>query len=307
MNKRYMDFVPKNKKVPVKRPVAVRKPVAVAEEPEVYTETYVQETVSFVPEKDFVENVDSVAGSAEFAADGPAGAATDWSAGAGSRKSDTEEDINLEEFFSVDNRASRRRKEPDFGVIEDYKPKFVKTEVTKRPLGGNSEARAAGAGVKSAGAGGPVVKPAGVAGAGARAAGNAARSSMAKPNNDAAAFKAQKIGARPFAKRPATASKTVSNETVYAKAVAKTAAVSEKETLNVPKTKFVNTEKVEKRPLSKNVYKKKVVAPKEEPTGPVTIITKPDKGSHIGVIVTIVLTIILGAAAGTVAFLLLPK
>ena len=82
---------------------------------------------------------------------------------------------------------------------------------------------------------------------------------------------------------------------------------SEKEEFKTPKTRFVNTEKVEKRPLSKNVYKKTIVAPKEEPSGPVTIITKPDKGSHIGVIVTIVLTIILGAAAGTVAFLLLPK
>ena len=78
-------------------------------------------------------------------------------------------------------------------------------------------------------------------------------------------------------------------------------------TLNVPKTRFVNTDKIEKRPLSKNVYKKNVTAPKEEKSAPVTIIAKQDKGSHIGVIITIILTIILGAAAGTVAFLLLPK
>ena len=125
---------------------------------------------------------------------------------------------------------------------------------------------------------------------------------MAKPANTAAAAKAQKVGARPFAKVAAKpAPKAPKNpEAPAKKAESKTEYVT-------PKTRFVNTEKVEKRPLSKNVYKKKVVAPKEEPTGPVTIITKPDKGSHIGVIVTIILTIILGAAAGTVAFLLLPK
>lgn len=71
---------------------------------------------------------------------------------------------------------------------------------------------------------------------------------------------------------------------------------------------FVNTEKVRKRPLSKNVYPKKVVVPKEEkPTAPVTIIDKPEKDSKVGLIVTVIITIILGAAAGTVAFLLLPK
>ena len=63
-----------------------------------------------------------------------------------------------------------------------------------------------------------------------------------------------------------------------------------------------------KRPLSGNIYRKEIAAAvKEEPKGPVTIIAKPEKNSHVGVIVTIILTIILGAAAGTVAFLLLPK
>ena len=84
----------------------------------------------------------------------------------------------------------------------------------------------------------------------------------------------------------------------------------------VPKTKFVNTEKVTKRPLSstKNVYPKKsisVAAPKivspEKPSKPVTIINKPEKDSKVGMIVAIIITIILGAAAGTVAFLLLPS
>ena len=75
----------------------------------------------------------------------------------------------------------------------------------------------------------------------------------------------------------------------------------------VSQTRFVNTDKVVKRPLSKNVYQKKVVEPKEVPQGPVTIIQKPEKDSKVGLVVTIIITIILGAAAGTVAFLLLPK
>ena len=81
------------------------------------------------------------------------------------------------------------------------------------------------------------------------------------------------------------------------------------ETYQPPKNPFINQGKVAKRPLSKNVYAKKpVVAPaKEAPKGPVTIISKPEKQAHVGMIITIILTIILGAAAGTVAFLLLPK
>ncbi len=75
----------------------------------------------------------------------------------------------------------------------------------------------------------------------------------------------------------------------------------------VPKNPFINQGKVEKRPLSKNVYQKKIVVPKEEPKGPVTIISKPDKDTHVSLVVAVILTIILGAAAGTVAFLLLPK
>ena len=92
---------------------------------------------------------------------------------------------------------------------------------------------------------------------------------------------------------------------------------------------FINVNKIEKRPLSKsvrakNVYAKRPViqktpvektvkkevkkeAKKEESKKPVVIITKPEKDSKVGLIVAVILTIILGAAAGTVAFLLLPK
>lgn len=76
-----------------------------------------------------------------------------------------------------------------------------------------------------------------------------------------------------------------------------------------PRTAFLNTAKIEKRPLSKNVYvKKPTVVPREERVEkPVKIIAKPEKDSKAGLIIAIILTIILGAAAGTVAFLLLPK
>ena len=85
------------------------------------------------------------------------------------------------------------------------------------------------------------------------------------------------------------------------------AKTEDKKTYKTPKSPFINQDKVVKRPLSKNVYQKKVEVPKEKPKGPVTIITKPEKQAHVSLIVTIILTIILGAAAGTVAFLLLPK
>ncbi|MBR2836970.1 hypothetical protein IKE79_01275 [Candidatus Saccharibacteria bacterium] len=71
---------------------------------------------------------------------------------------------------------------------------------------------------------------------------------------------------------------------------------------------FLSGAKVVKRPLSRNVYpKKEIITPKEEPAAPVTIIEKPEKDSKARLIITIIITIILGAAAGTVAFLLLPK
>ena len=81
----------------------------------------------------------------------------------------------------------------------------------------------------------------------------------------------------------------------------------ERNTLELPKTAFLNTDKIAKRPLSKNVYHKAIEVPKETPSAPVTIIDKPEKDSKVGIVVTIIVTIVLGAAAGTVAFLLLPK
>jgi hypothetical protein len=117
-----------------------------------------------------------------------------------------------------------------------------------------------------------------------------------------AAAKAQKVGI----KTP-TSAKPVENK--VQKPVDKSVDKPQKTSkFRTPKSPFIKSTKVDKRPLSKNVYsKKKPIAPKEEPKGPVTIIAKPEKDAHTGMIVTIILTIILGAAAGTVAFLLLPK
>ncbi len=109
-----------------------------------------------------------------------------------------------------------------------------------------------------------------------------------------AKIKAQKVGNK------ATESHS-KNENV------KKAASEEKKVYKAPKSPFINQEKVVKRPLSKNVYQKKVEVPKEEPKGPVTIINKPKKDEKVGLIIAVILTIILGAAAGTVAFLLIPK
>ena len=109
------------------------------------------------------------------------------------------------------------------------------------------------------------------------------------------------ILAKPVAKKSAV----VAVEKPVEKFVSTPAVSSSK--MEIPKNPFINTAKVAKRPLSKNVYKKEVKTPDEKPKGPVTIISKPEKGAHVSLIVTIILTIVLGAAAGTVAFLLLPK
>ena len=74
-----------------------------------------------------------------------------------------------------------------------------------------------------------------------------------------------------------------------------------------PKSRFVNIDKVVQRPLSPSVHRSEPVVSNEKTSGPVTIIEKPEKDSKVAIVVAIILTIILGAAAGTVAFLLLPK
>lgn len=180
------------------------------------------------------------------------------------RESDGE--ISLEEMFAEKPKpagVSEGLKSAKFGVIEDYRPKFVKTEVKKRPLGVKTDSGA---------------KP-------ARASITVTKKPIAKPVTKPATKLAVKTAPKAIAKKPAPAGAIQAN--------------------------FINLNKIEKRPLSKNVYAKKpLVAPvvkKEESKKPTVIIAKPEKDSKVGMIVAVILTIILGAAAGTVAFLLLPK
>lgn len=159
-----------------------------------------------------------------------------------------------------------QEKQPVLGIVEDLSPKFVKTDVPKRPLGQKGHFSQEKTGVK--------------------------------------AVKARPVGMRveTKAKKPDVKKKSVE------KPVEKVAKKPVEKTYRPPKAQFINQDKVVKRPLSKNVYvQKEEKILKEQPQGPVTIISKPEKQAHVGMIITIIITIILGAAAGTIAFLLLPK
>lgn len=184
-----------------------------------------------------------------------------------------EEGLAIEEMF-----AEKLDDSPDkLGVIEDFQPKFVQADVKKRPLGKKSVARA-------------ITKPAAKSdakvkiGVGAEPEIKSGVSLGAKPVVKPVAKPVVKPGAKPVAK-PKVGPRG-------------------------PRVAFVNVNKIEKRPLSSSGYanvRKPLPYKREEPKGPEKIITKPEKDSNAGLIITIVVTIILGAAAGTVAFLLLPK
>lgn len=115
-----------------------------------------------------------------------------------------------------------------------------------------------------------------------------------------AAIKAQKVKAdkipKPVAKPVKPSKEPVKSEKSHA--------------YQAPKAQFINQEKIVKRPLSKNVYLRELEKSEKteaEPQKPVTIVSEPKKKSHLGTVFAVILTIILGAAAGAVAFLLLPK
>ncbi len=167
-----------------------------------------------------------------------------------------DEEVVVEEIFA-------EREEP-VKKAPTVQPKFVKTEVKKRPLGNKA------------------VKPASI---------------VKKPAM--------------IAKKPAAVAKKPVATPVAAKPV-----VAPKRPAPLgQRAKFVNTDKIEKRALGKTTNRvKSVPVPEavkaEKPKkskAPEKIIAKPEKDSKAGLIIAIILTIILGAAAGTVAFLLLPK
>ncbi len=167
-----------------------------------------------------------------------------------------------EDALSIGAETFSLKKGPRYGVIEEFRPKFVKTEVEKRPL---------------------------------------SRSHFTNKKTELTAAKAQKVGlkevSKPVEKPVEKPEKTENNKK----------SAEDKAKMKIPKSPFINQAKVAKRPLSKNIYERTVKPTEEVPTGPVTIISKPEKDTKISLVVTIILTIILGAAAGTVAFLLLPK
>lgn len=187
-------------------------------------------------------------------------------------------------------------REPFYGVIEDYQPAvtsntannyfaaFNGAKVEKRPL---SHVKQAEAKVND--------NPAVVA-----------------ENDELAKAKAKKIRSPLFgmSRKSAKAEKAAKSAESLDKPAVKP--VKEQvgiETMKTPKpSPFIKSAQVEKRPLSKNVYQKPAPKPAvTEPSGPVTIIDKPERDAHIGLVIAIVLTIVLGAAVGTFAFLLLPK
>ena len=243
---------------------------------------------------------------------------------------------------------------PKLGVVEDYKPKFVNTDVPKRPLHNETTdyttiAEAAGVALMNQGkkeiaqTKTQKVKR-GLLGRKKREAvtleskmtttqgnaekgnkvGSATRSGV-KTSSSIAGKATSNIEKGTDAKRGMSVGRaTNTRREMNAGGAANTAKRTSARGLQVslgkerekkvppgatfvaPRSPFINQDKVVKRPLSsRNVYQKPVA--KEEKKGPVTIITNSEKDSKVGLLVTIILTIVLGAAAGTVAFLLLPK
>ena len=140
--------------------------------------------------------------------------------------------------------------------------------------------------------------------------------SLAK-SSKAPMFKAANVEKRPLSAPRHFVSKKAMQDITAAKAekISKNPLDLSKKTAEKPNRKketedfkppFINRN-VEKRPLSKTVYPPKTAKVSEESSGPVTIINKPEKDANASLVIVILLTIILGAAVGTVAFLLLPR
>lgn len=160
-----------------------------------------------------------------------------------------------QEYYSAGNAGNFSiKKEPEYGVIEDFHPKFVRAEVEKRPLSRSH--------FKT----------------------QESEISRIKSNNINKSLKEGNTGGGSDNKK------------------------SNNQSLKIPKSPFIAKAKVNKRPLSKNIYSKSVQPTKEPTSGPVTIITKPEsEGGKGSMVIAVILTIILGAVAGTIAFLILPK
>ena len=235
-----------------------------------------------------------------------------------SKKAEPKE-LPMEEIFEEKPRPAgvSTGLEPKFGVIEDYRPKFVRTEVPKRPLAAKPVASSV---EKKNVAPKKVVKPAMtrpvVTKSGSIVRPGAPKRPVANRSVAQPKLAVQKTAVQRSVAQP----KLAVQKTAVQRSVAQPKPVAKKPVgPEGPRiTKFLNTNKIEKRPLSRTVPK--FVPPVPEPKfedepekkskkkkTPERIIAMPDKDSRAGMIIAVILTIILGAAAGTVAFLLLPK
>ncbi|MBQ3433052.1 hypothetical protein IJG22_02005 [Candidatus Saccharibacteria bacterium] len=201
--------------------------------------------------------------------------------GAGDQKVVVQRTMTTQRTTSVQKTAGGFgiRSDVKLGEIEDLSPKFVKMDVPKRPLGDGLEHK------------------------------NVVQSTA---ENEVKEAKSRKLIGRFRGKTAKANAKAGAGTNV--KGSAKTVSGKGKESVDkagtfvTPRPAFINQDKVAKRPLSKNTYPKKITATDEQVgAGPVAIIAKPERESKAGLVVAIILTIILGAVAGTIAFLLLPK
>ena len=305
MNKKYIDFVPSSRKSSGMRrkPSAQRRVVTAKEERMVVTlpdTTYVSRRGIFRAAEVRGGVADSDSGIKT--GDGAAGVWGDDEK-VEYQKRRVRDRKKVDDNESATKRVTIKANEnnfsikgsPKLGVVEDYNPKFVNKDVPKRPL--HNEA----------------VSYATIT--------DASRASIEKKNQDELTkAKSQRVkkgllGKKKNMNEGAVATKaaksTASTNAITNSNKVKTNGVGESLRVATPKTAshspFINQEKVIKRPLSKNVYQRPDSSTRETPKGPVTIISTSEKDSKIGLLVTIILTIILGAAAGTIAFLLLPK
>ena len=309
MNKKYIDFVPTNKDGRGKTPVNQGKDVAPTVRRRAVAPTVRRGTIASVPAR----RVTMQSTSTKRVSTGGISVKTvsarrvTTKRGTGMGRSTRQAEVYTElpamqnDLMAIDTEMdsfSLNGGTSEFGVVEDLPSRFVNTAVDKRPLSNGPVAQSN-------------IEYAGYAGYDDYGGG------FETVNNDAVET-AKEVKAKKIGKKPGKASKKLPKKGANMGAGVGTGAVGTglamsqtnvktNNTYNVPKSPFINQGSVAKRPLSKNVYQKKVQPTKEGNQGPVAIISKPEKDSKAGVVVGIILTIILGAAAGTIAFLLLPK
>lgn len=205
------------------------------------------------------------------------------------------------------------KERPQFGVIEDFQPRFLNTEVEKRPLSGALALEPQEAQTE--------VKPA---------------QQRAKAGNAKIERKTRNV--RNVGDAPAAGNAGINSAAERTRAARQTK-------MQIPKARFINQNKVAKRPLSKTAYAEpgygtvsgtrtgvsaaggmvrggatiaggatggkaggaKMAKKIENAGGALKVKKNAPKGGAAGMICAIILTVILGAAVGTVAFLLLPK